>query len=67
MDKKLLIIIIESIVLLLILCVVWGVFKSKLNISDQNLKAARGEIELLESKNNELIYSRDSYILQKNE
>ena len=67
MDKKTLIIIIEGIALLLVLGIVWGVFRSKLNVSDQNLKAARGEIELLESKNNELIYSRDSYILQKND
>lgn len=67
MDKKTLIIIIEGIVLLLLLGIVWGVFKSKLNVSDQNLKAMRGEVEILKSKNNELIYVRDSYILQKDD
>ena len=67
MDKKTLIIIIEGIVLLLLLGIVWGVFRSKLNVSDQNLKAMRGEVEVLKTKNNELVYVRDSYILQKDE
>ena len=69
MDKKktIFIILCEAIVLLTFLGIVWGIFKSKLEISDQNLRAARGEIEILQGEKNELIYVRDSYILQKNE
>ena len=67
MDKKTIIIICETIILLLLVGVVWGVFRSKLDVSNQNLRAAKGEIEVLKGENDKLIFARDSYILQKNE
>lgn len=42
-------------------------YEKKLDISEQNLKAYKNDIEQLELKNGELVKVRDSYILEKNQ
>lgn len=65
MDKKTIIILIETIAILFAIFFMWRYFDSKLNVSDQNLIAARGEITTLKLKNNELLQVRDSYIIKE--
>lgn len=64
-DKKIFVIILESIVLLTIIFLLWSHFSNKLDISYQNLKAAKGEIEILKTKNDNLLYVRDSYMMRE--
>lgn len=62
-DKKTLIgYLIEGVILIAILAFVWGWYNNKLNASEQNLKAMKGRVEVVELQNKELMYSRDSYI-----
>lgn len=65
MDKKTIIILIETIAILFVIFFMWRYFDSKLNVYDQNLIAARGEIITLKLKNNELLQIRDSYIIKE--
>lgn len=65
MDKKTLIIILEAIVIIFVVFFMWKYFDAKLNVSDQNLKAAKGEITTLKLKNNELLQIRDSYVIKE--
>lgn len=63
-DKKTIIMILEAIILIALLLFTWSYFANKLEISDQNLKAAKGQVEVLKLSNNELLYSRDSYMMK---
>lgn len=65
MDKKTIFIIIETIVLISVIFFGYRYFSEKVDISDQNLKAAKGEVTVLKGQNDELIYTRDSYILKE--
>lgn len=64
-DKKTIFMILEGIILVAIIIFSWRYFSSKLDISDQNLRAAKGEVEVLRTKNNDLLYVRDSYIMRE--
>ncbi len=65
MDKKTIVIILEAVVIIFVIFFMWKYFDTKLNVSDQNLKAAKGEITTLKLKNNELLQIRDSYIIKE--
>ena len=54
--------VVEFIVFILILSCVHGYYSRELNITEQNLKAAQGEIVKMELKNGELLVAKDSYI-----
>ena len=67
-DKKTLLgYIIEGVILIAILAFVWGWYSDKLNDSEQNLRAMKGRVEMVEMQNSELLYSRDSYIASIND
>lgn len=59
-----------SIILLLLLGIIFGVrnyYNNKLDISEQNLKAAQTELKEVKLKNGELLAYRDSYIAKIND
>lgn len=58
---------IEGLVFATILLFVWDFFDDKLDRSEQNLIAYRGQVEELQMKNGELLTARDSYILRTSE
>lgn len=64
-DKKTIFMVLEGIILITIIIFSWRYFSNKLDISDQNLKAAKGEVEVLKMKNNDLLYIRDSYVMKE--
>ena len=65
--KSLLIYIGEAVIFITIIALLWGYFSSKLDVSEQNLKAAKGRMEQVELKNGELLAHRDSYIASIND
>lgn len=65
--KTLLTYIIEAIVFIAIIAGVWGYFSNKLNVSDQNIKALKGSLQVVELQNKNLLYSRDSYVATIND
>ena len=65
--KTLLGYLLEAVVFIGIIAIIWGIYSNKLDASEQNLKAARGQIEQVELKNGELLTSRDSYIATIND
>ena len=65
--KTLLNYIIEAVIFITILAGVWGYYGNKLSVSDQNIKALKGNIEVIELQNKELLYSRDSYVATIND
>lgn len=68
LNKKALInYVIEAVIFIAILAGVWGYYGNKLNVSDQNIKALKGNIEVIELQNKELLYSRDSYVATIND
>lgn len=54
--------VVEFIVFVIILSCVHGYYSRELNTTEQNLKAAQGEIVKMELKNGELLVAKDSYI-----
>lgn len=67
-DKKTLLgYIIEGVILIAILAFVWGWYSDKLNDSEQNLRAMKGRVELVELQNGELLNARDSYVASIND
>ena len=65
--KTLLTYIIEAVIFITIIAGVWGYYGNKLSVSDQNIKALKGNIEVIELQNKELLYSRDSYVATIND
>lgn len=65
-DKKSIIsLIVEAVLFIGIISFGYKVMNGKLETSEQNLIAYKGQVEQLELKNGELITTRDSYILDK--
>lgn len=65
-DKKSIIsLIVEAVLFLGIISFGYKVMNGKLETSEQNLIAYKGQVEQLELKNGDLITTRDSYILDK--
>lgn len=58
---------VEAVVFIAIIAGIYGFFSNKLNISEQNVIAARGRVEELTLKNGELLAIRDSHITTINE
>lgn len=58
---------VEAIVFIAIIAGVYGFLSNKLDISEQNVMVARGQVEELNLKNGELIAVRDSHITTINE
>ena len=68
MDKRSLIsMIVEAIVFIAIIALGWSYYDGRLDVSEQNLKVYRGQIEEMELKNGDLITVRDSYIAKTSE
>lgn len=68
MDKKsILVVVLEALLFLAIISFGYRSMDNKLDISNQNIKAYKGQVEQLELKNGELLRIKDSYILEKNE
>ena len=65
--KRILWYILEAVIFLIILSCVWGYYSRELNTSEQNLKAAQGELVETKLKNGDLLVSRDSYIATIND
>lgn len=65
--KKILWYVAEIGIVLLIISLIWGYFSRKLDVSEQNLKAATTELKETKLKNGELLASKNSYILTINE
>lgn len=59
--------VLEALIFLVVITFGYRMMDSKLDISEQNIIAYKGQVEELELKNGELIKVRDSYILEKNE
>ena len=60
--KKILWYVAEIGIVLLIISLIWGYFSRKLDVSEQNLKAATTELKETKLKNGELLTSKNSYI-----
>lgn len=60
-------IIIEAIIFIVIIVCTYSCLTEKLDISEQNLKAARGRITEVELQNGELLSARDSYVATIND
>ncbi len=68
MDKKsILVVVLEALLFLAIISFGYRSMDNKLDISNQNIKAYKGQVEQLELKNGELLRIKDSYILEKKE
>ena len=68
MDKKsILVVVLEALLFLTIISFGYRSMDNKLDISNQNIKAYKGQVEQLELKNGELLRIKDSYILEKKE
>lgn len=65
--KKVIWYVLEALIFIIILSCVWSYFNRRLDISEQNLKAAQGELVEAKLKNGNLLVSRDSYIVTLNE
>jgi hypothetical protein len=63
--KSIISLIVEAVLFLGIISFGYKVMNGKLETSEQNLTAYKGQMEQLELKNGELIATRDSYILDK--
>lgn len=59
--------VIEAIIFIAIIAGIWRFMSNKLDISEQNVIAARGQVEELILKNGELLAVRDSHITTINE
>lgn len=59
--------IIEAIIFIVIIVCTYSCLTEKLDISEQNLKAARGRITEVELQNGELLSARDSYVATIND
>ena len=67
-DKKTIIgYLIEAVIFIALLAGVWGYYNKKLNTSEQNIKAMKGKVEVIELQNKELIYTRDLYFATIND
>ena len=60
--KSLINYIVLTAIFLAILSTVWGVYDNKLEDSEQNLKAARGQLQEVELQNGQLLAYRDLYV-----
>lgn len=58
---------VEAVIFIAIIAGVYGFLSNKLDISEQNVIAARGQVEELTLKNGELVAVRDSHITTINE
>ena len=63
--KSIISLIVEAVLFLGIISFGYKLMNGKLETSEQNLIAYKGQMEQLELKNGELITTRDSYILDK--
>lgn len=59
--------IIGMLILIIAMACMYNYYSNRLEISDQNLRASRSQIEVLTTKNNELLAMRDSYVLKEKE